>query len=49
MRKELLVQALVSSALLSYVRATIEVPGAGTCPRVNIIRNFDVSRFLGKW
>lgn len=26
-----------------------EVPGIGTCPRVNIIQNFDLSRFFGRW
>lgn len=29
--------------------AMVEVPGFGNCPRVNIIQNFDLSRFLGRW
>lgn len=39
-------------ALLLNVRygvLTVEVPGIGICPRVNIIQNFDLSRFLGRW
>lgn len=29
--------------------ASVEVPGIGNCPRVNIIQNFDLSRFFGRW
>lgn len=25
------------------------VPGVGNCPRVNVMPNFDVSRFFGRW
>lgn len=32
----------------SWVYPT-EVPGIGSCPRVNIIQNFDVSMFFGRW
>lgn len=52
MEKEFLksfVLVFVTLSLVENVIATIELPGAGTCPKVNIIRGFDVSRFLGKW
>lgn len=34
--------------VVSHVALT-EVPGFGNCPRVNIIQNFDLSRFFGRW
>jgi lipocalin len=35
--------------MVCHVAATLEVPGFGSCPRVNIIQNLDVSRFFGRW
>ncbi|CRK89847.1 CLUMA_CG003477, isoform A [Clunio marinus] len=32
-----------------YCATSTEVPGIGYCPRVNIIQNFDVPRFMGRW
>ena len=33
---------------MSHV-APVEIPGIGSCPRVNVFPNFDLSRFFGKW
>lgn len=35
-------------SITGHVTST-EVPGIGSCPRVNIIPNFDLSRFFGRW
>lgn len=35
--------------LISHVASCFEVPGAGNCPRVTVMQNFDVSRFFGRW
>jgi hypothetical protein len=49
MKIKLFIETFISFMIFTSVKATIEIPGIGTCPRVNIIRNFDVSRFFGRW
>lgn len=39
---------LVTIAIISQM-AAVEVPAIGTCPRVNVIKNFDLTRFFGRW
>lgn len=34
--------------VIGHVVPTL-VPGVGNCPRVNVMPNFDVSRFFGRW
>jgi hypothetical protein len=49
MKIKLFIETLISFVLITSVTATVEIPGIGTCPKVNIIRNFEVSRFFGRW
>jgi len=40
---------MLAALILLIAVASAEVPAIGNCPRVNVIRNFDVSRFFGMW
>lgn len=32
-----------------FAIANAQIPGFGTCPRVQVMQSFDISQFLGTW
>ncbi|XP_033226090.1 apolipoprotein D-like [Belonocnema kinseyi] len=39
----------VGILLLTCTGALAQVPGFGSCPKVDVVQNFDVSKYLGVW